>query len=55
LEATMEGIEKLSVLGVEQCEDGWPTGKWGPQVLVIWHDNGVRSTVLEASREGIEK
>jgi hypothetical protein len=22
LEATMEGIEKLSVLGVEQCEDG---------------------------------
>jgi hypothetical protein len=27
LEATMKGMEKLSVLWVEQCEDGWPTGK----------------------------
>jgi hypothetical protein len=27
LEATIEGMEKLSILRVEQCEDGWPTGK----------------------------
>jgi hypothetical protein len=54
LEATMERMEKLSVLRVDQCEDGWPTRKRGPQVLIIWHDNGVRTTVLEASREGIE-
>jgi hypothetical protein len=32
LEAIMEGMEKLSVLRMEKCEDGWPTGKWGPQV-----------------------
>jgi hypothetical protein len=27
LEATIEGMEKLSVLRVEQCEDGLPIGK----------------------------
>jgi hypothetical protein len=27
LEATIEGMEKLSVLRVEQCEDGLPTRK----------------------------
>jgi hypothetical protein len=30
LEAIMEGMEKLSMLRVEQCEDGWPTEKWWP-------------------------
>jgi hypothetical protein len=53
LKATIEGIEKLSVLRVEQCENGWPTGKWEPQVCnrpgsedhkyVIWHENKVRA------------
>jgi hypothetical protein len=37
LEASREGMEKLNVLRVEQCEDEWPTGKWGPQVYnLIW-------------------
>jgi hypothetical protein len=27
LEATMKGMEKLIVLSMEQCEDGWPTEK----------------------------
>jgi hypothetical protein len=51
LEASMEEMEKLSMLNVEQCEDGWPTGKWGPQVCnltwewsesykyLIWYEN----------------
>jgi hypothetical protein len=51
LEAIMEGMDKLSVLRMEQCEDGWPTEKWGPQVCnltwewsethkyLIWHEN----------------
>jgi hypothetical protein len=46
LEATMEGMEKLSVLRVEQCDDRWPTGKWGPQVC-IWYENKVRTISME--------
>jgi hypothetical protein len=26
LEANLEGTQKVSVLRVEECEDGWPTG-----------------------------
>jgi hypothetical protein len=38
LEANRKGMEKLNMLSVEQCEDGWPIGKCRPGVCNLTWD-----------------
>jgi hypothetical protein len=38
LEANSQGTQKLSVLKVDQCEDGRVTGKFDNE-YALWHEN----------------